>query len=202
MERMASMEPESACSGDFVVPGDYLCSASAYRPGKGAYLRRGNVYATLTGRVEVDTDSKPSISVRSKKPPVEVPKKGSVVLCKVISVSQRQAKVSILSVNERVLLEPLQGVIRREDIRATDKDNVEVFQSFRPQDVVRARVLSLGESQAYTLSTAEKELGVVFGISEHGSKLVPVSWCEMQCVDTGAKEKRKVAKVVDAVPLT
>lgn len=199
---MAGKEPEPACSGDFVVPGDYLCPTSTYSPGKGAYLRRGNIYATLTGRIEVDTDPNPTISVRSKKPPVEVPRKGSIVLCKVINVSQRQAKVNILSVNERVLLEPLHGVIRREDIRATDKDSVEVFQSFRPRDVIRARVLSLGESQAYTLSTAEKELGVVFGISERGSKLVPVSWCEMQCVDTGAREKRKVAKVVDAIPVT
>lgn len=40
--------------------------------------------------------------------------------------------------------------------------------SFRPGDIVMARVISLGDAQSYLLSTAENELGVVIATSEGG----------------------------------
>lgn len=52
----------------------------------------------------------------------------------------------------------------------------------------------------YQLSTAENELGVVVAMAaesgSHGVPMVPVSWTEMQCPQTLAKEFRKVARVV------
>lgn len=42
-------------------------------------------------------------------------------------------------------------------------DKVEVFKCFRPGDIVRARVISLGDARQYYLSTAENELGVSRG---------------------------------------
>jgi exosome complex component CSL4 len=60
--------------------------------------------------------------------------------------------------------------LRKEDIRATEKDKVEIYKSFRPGDIVQARVSSLGDSQSYFLSTAENELGVIFAMSEAGKK--------------------------------
>jgi exosome complex component CSL4 len=66
----------------------------------------------------------------------------------------------------------------------------------RPGDVILARVIGLGDNQtSFYLSTAEDEFGVVFGTSDPGFKLVPVSWTHMQCSVTGDKELRKVAKV-------
>ena len=35
-----------------------------------------------------------------------------------------------------------QGVIRVQDVRATEKDKVKIFESFRPGDIVRAVVVS------------------------------------------------------------
>lgn len=35
-----------------------------------------------------------------------------------------------------------------------------MYKSFRPGDIVRARVISLGDARQYYLSTAENELGV------------------------------------------
>lgn len=56
--------------------------------------------------------------------------------------------------------------------------------------------ISLGDVQSnYLLTTAENELGVVVAHSEAGSQMVPISWCEMQCPRTHAKEFRKVARV-------
>lgn len=132
---------------------------------------------------------------------IVVPKKDNIVLCRVISIGYSLTKVLILSVDTYKLKKPLQGVIRREEIRATEKDSVSVFHSFRPCDIVRARVLSVGEGQGYILTTAENELGVVLARSSQGGHMIPISWCEMQCTLTGKREKRKVAKVLNVLSL-
>ena len=76
---------------------------------------------------------------------------------------------------------------------------------FRPGDVVRARVLSLGDARSFYLTTAADDLGVVFARSESsGLPLVAIADPEggvgsqqqqqqMRCPVTGAIEKRKVA---------
>ncbi|XP_062352187.1 exosome complex component CSL4 isoform X5 [Cinclus cinclus] len=80
--------------------------------------------------------------------------------------------------------------------RKKEDNEVEVYKSFRPSDIVLAKVISLGDAQSnYLLSTAENELGVVVARSEAGVQMVPISWCEMQCPRTHTKEFRKVARV-------
>ncbi|KAJ2191183.1 hypothetical protein GGH18_000017 [Coemansia sp. RSA 530] len=86
------------------------------------------------------------------------------------------------------------GTVRVQDIRATEKDSVRVHTSFRPGDVIRAEVISLGDQRSYYLSTAKDEFGVVFAQSVDGNAMVPVSWEEMQDTKTQCVEKRKCAK--------
>lgn len=76
-------------------------------------------------------------------------------------------------------------------------DPTSIRHCFRPGDVVRAQILSLGDARSYYLTTAKTELGVVLAKSESaadGTVLVPVSWNQMQCPKTGQREFRKVAK--------
>jgi exosome complex component CSL4 len=42
-----------------------------------------------------------------------------------------------------------------------DIDKIEIVKSFTPGDIVRAKVISLGDARSYLLSTAEDELGVI-----------------------------------------
>ncbi|EDL41868.1 exosome component 1, isoform CRA_c, partial [Mus musculus] len=82
------------------------------------------------------------------------------------------------------------------DVGAVVTCKVEIYKSFRPGDIVLAKVISLGDAQSnYLLTTAENELGVVVAHSESGVQMVPISWCEMQCPKTHTKEFRKVARV-------
>ena len=74
-------------------------------------------------------------------------------------------------------------------------DKVDMYKSFRPGDIVKAEVLSLGDSRSYTLSTAKNELGVILAHSVDGNPLVPISWQEMYCRITDTREYRKVAKI-------
>ena len=95
-----------------------------------------------------------------------VPSQRDIVTARVTQVNTRFAKVQILCVGDVVLTEPFRGQIRKEDVRATEKDRVEMYRSFRPGDIVLARVISLGDAGAgYLLTTAENELGVVIARS-------------------------------------
>ena len=189
-----------------VVPGEFIGPSSKFLVGPGCYSRSNNIYSLLVGKVSISrkgetNGEKATVSVIGANPmKTRTPTVGCVVVCKVTNVSDRQAKVQIVSINECFLQEPFHGIIRREDIRAMEKDSVEVFQSFRPRDIVRGRVIAHGEGQTYLVSTAENELGLVWAQCGCGRAMQPVSWCEMQCTK-GDREKRKVAKVVGATLL-
>ena len=72
---------------------------------------------------------------------------------------------------------------------------MEIYKSFRPGDIVRAVVISLGTSRSYYLSTAKNDLGVIFARSVAGATMVPISWEFMECPKTKTKEHRKVCKI-------
>ncbi|ERT02085.1 exosome complex component CSL4 [Sporothrix schenckii 1099-18] len=156
-------------------------------------------------RIEVPTaasaagsiDRRPTISV-SRAAVADggevLPDVGNTVLCRVTRITQKQAVVAILVVGETVLDTEWQGLIRTQDVRATEKDRVKIYESFRPGDIVRAQVISLGDQANYYLSTASNALGVVMATSETGSPMYPVSWKEYIDPETGLSELRKVAR--------
>ncbi|XP_058696991.1 exosome complex component CSL4 isoform X2 [Poecile atricapillus] len=190
----ASMAPPAR----YCIPGERLCSTEEATAGSGTYTRHGFIFSSLAGCLERKNEDNelPVVSVVRDSESQLLPNVGAVVTCKVCSINSRFAKVHILYVGSTPLKSTFRGTIRREDIRATEKDKVEVYKSFRPSDIVLAKVISLGDAQSnYLLSTAENELGVVVARSEAGVQMVPISWCEMQCPRTHTKEFRKVARV-------
>lgn len=123
---------------------------------------------------------------------------GQVVLGKVVRIINNQAFVEIVAVDRvGALPEVHSGGVRKEDVRAGASEEVDMYHSFRPGDIVLCRIISPGDARRYGLSTAENELGVVRATCEcctPGQPLMPVSWREMECTESGKKEKRKVAK--------
>nr|KAF6424852.1 exosome component 1 [Molossus molossus] len=157
----------------YCIPGERLCNLEEGSPGSGTYTRHGYIFSSLAGCMTKSSEN------------------GAVS-----SINSRFAKVHILYVGSTPLKNSFRGTIRKEDVRATEKDKVEIYKSFRPGDIVLAKVISLGDAQSnYLLTTAENELGVVVAHSESGVQMVPISWCEMQCPKTHTKEFRKVARV-------
>ena len=179
------------------------CSAGQGTYEKGRYICESRVGKVVRREIESnseDTGSRfvlevvcPEDSVAVNYP--VVPKVGDIVLGKVIRLSQKLASVDIFSVENRDVKEIFTGIVRAQDIRTSDIDSIELHRCFRPRDIVRARVLSLGDSRAYYLTTAEPELGVVSSVSQNGSKMVPLDEGAMHCVETGEREERKVAIV-------
>ncbi|OTB07776.1 hypothetical protein M426DRAFT_53191 [Hypoxylon sp. CI-4A] len=123
-----------------------------------------------------------------------LPEVGNTVLCRVTRITPRHATAAILVVGDTVLEAEWQGMIRVQDVRATEKDRVKIYESFRPGDIVRAQVISLGDQANYYLSTASNELGVIMATSEAGNTMFPVSWKEYKDPETNISEPRKVAK--------
>ncbi|CAI9301913.1 unnamed protein product [Lactuca saligna] len=194
---------EKVSEEEMVTPGEVLGKGSEVKAGKGAYLSHHNntVYASLTGRRSLSAaspespDQRPTVEVIGHKAHGPVPEPGCVVIARVTKVSARMASADIMCVSSKSVREKFSGIIRQQDVRATEIDKVDMHLSFRPGDIVKALVLSLGDARAYYLSTAQNELGVVSAESMAGGTMVPISWTEMQCPLTGQIEQRKVAKV-------
>lgn len=186
-------------TSDIVVPGVRLCEVDErHVAGPGTYAQHGYIYSSLLGQLRlIHSSSTVSVEVEGCGSKTLVPSTGDIVTLQILSVNPRFAKAHIHCVKDVVLAEPFRGQIRKEDVRAVEKDRVEMYKSFRPGDVVLARVISFGDAAAgYLLTTGENELGVVIARSEAGAPMVPVSWTEMQCPETYVKEPRKVAKVI------
>nr|CAD1830858.1 unnamed protein product [Ananas comosus var. bracteatus] len=187
---------------DVVTPGELLGDSAHLVPGRGAYLAPNgrSVRASLTGTRRLVPPSRllrPEVGCggRWSQGPWRRPATGSIVVARVTKVMARMASADIMCVESKAVREKFTGIIRQQDVRATEIDKVDMYQSFRPGDIVRALVLSLGDARAYYLSTAKNELGVVSAQSIAGGTMIPISWTEMQCPLTGQVEQRKVAKV-------
>ncbi|KAG6019760.1 hypothetical protein E4U41_003121 [Claviceps citrina] len=196
------------------VPGQILGPSTKYCPGPGTHIYQGSVVSSLLGRVTITAPAKtpgPAKRLNKLTAPVAeqrstisvarhgrkreiLPDVGNVVLARVVRLMPKQAIVVIQQVGDTVLQTEWQGVIRVQDVRATEKDKVKIHESFKPGDIVRAQVISLGDQANYYLSTAANELGVIMATSEAGNDMVPVSWKEYKDPETGASEPRKVAK--------
>ncbi|CAI5757608.1 unnamed protein product [Candida verbasci] len=91
--------------------------------------------------------------------------------------------------------ENFKGIIRLQDIKSTNRDKIKIEENFKPGDIVRAIIISLGDGTNYYLSTSRNDLGVVFAKSENGSGnlMYPIDWQNMIDIETGLIEKRKNA---------
>ena len=137
-----------------------------------------------------------------------LPKVGDVVFCKCVRVMEKTAIFDVLVCNGRAL-DPsnrqrkrragggkFSGIVRKQDVRKKEIDKVVLEESFVPGDIVRCRVLALGDGRSLVLTTNENPLGVVWArCKESGKVMVAMNWREMMCPRTGDRELRKVAKI-------
>ncbi|KAG9314469.1 hypothetical protein JVU11DRAFT_5266 [Chiua virens] len=177
----------------FLLPGQPV----PVRAGEPPPVLNGQLRASLGGILDDNT-----LAIRRQRPHPPAP--NAIILGTVTRLSPLQAVVAI-SVVDGIPLPPgeeFTGVIRTQDIRATEKDKVKIADCFRGGDVVKGLVISLGDARSYYITTARNDLGVIFATSEAGVTMDPVSWQEMRCPSTGKLEKRKCAKPDNLVYMT
>lgn len=57
-------------------------------------------------------------------------------------LNQRFCRCLIKCIGDIVLSRPYRAILRKEDIRATDKDHIDMYKCVRPGDIILARVVS------------------------------------------------------------
>ncbi|KAH8412361.1 hypothetical protein KR009_001456 [Drosophila setifemur] len=184
------------------LPGERLCrTEDNIVLGTGTYEQNGYIYASKSGVVSIDESGENCQVVSVHKPGfhLTIPTTGDVVTARILVTTPKFAKCAIFCVRNVLLESSYRGLLRKEDVRETEKDRVDIYKSFKPGDVILARVINQME-QSFLLTTAENELGVVIAYASESRKsripMVPVGWSEMQCPQTTIKEPRKVAKVL------
>lgn len=194
-----------------VITGDRLGTIRQIDAGAGTHVQGGHVYASLVGKLtmtekdaEMDTgEPSESTFVCSVLPTNKtaasshVLRVGQLVVGKVLRITPQNALVEIQVAEGVGPLESTipEGAIRMEDVRGGASEQVKLWDCFQPNDLVVARIHSLGDARRYFLTTAETQLGVLKATSKtSGLPMVPLSWNEMACPETGAKERRKCAK--------
>mmetsp|Transcript_21390 Transcript_21390/g.29973 ORF Transcript_21390/g.29973 Transcript_21390/m.29973 type:complete len:229 (+) Transcript_21390:186-872(+) len=200
--------------GSTVAPGDKIGSTRQLQPGAGTYIRGSHIFSSAVGTLRlskmISAVQTKSVSNRddafyvasvilkegTKFASSQVLSVDQIVMGRINRIMTQQASMEIVAAEGVGSLdEHYEGVIRKEDVRTGTLGTVEVHESFRPGDIVRARIISLGDSRRYILSTAENDLGVIRAVSSSsGRVMIPISWKEMQCPETKAKELRKCAK--------
>ena len=199
--------------GAYVVPGDKCGPVSECCAGVGTYVFKDFVVSHALGRVKVShslSEKLPTLSVEANDAAGAAVSTesasgrelalaiGDEVLCKVKRLNPRFASVDIVCKGTSPLVKEFAGIVRVQDVRASEIDKVSILTSFRPGDIIRAEVISLGESHSLLLSTAKVHLGVLHAKSAAGQAMVPISWDSMQCPVTKTKEQRKVARPLDS----
>lgn len=202
-----------------VLPGSLVQVSGRVELGDGLYRHDNQIRASRLGTIRVEEGVVAAATAGEEPTAASVarvesstrgavhsllPSIGQYVLGTVSRLNPRYAALDICVLETAggrgvYLEEPFRGTIRSQDIwPPEDKEApTQLYMAFRPGDLVRAKIIGVGEASAgFLLSTAvEDSLGVLFArCAASGEPLVAASWNEMICSRTGVREPRKPAK--------
>lgn len=202
--------------GDRIYPGKKISSSVApFIIGQGVYQRGNELFAGALGFLRLEKVKDPNqaavkveedvqqyqLSVTVSKSDEKAPHDiniGDEVYGRIEKLRDDSAFVQILVINGKATEQYYDGILKKKDIRKQEVDKIKMEECFLPDDIIKARVHSYGDSRKIQLSTIENEHGVIFAKGYNSRKLLfPVNWNEMIDPSTKEVEKRKVAKPDD-----
>jgi exosome complex component CSL4 len=129
---------------------------------------------------------------------VVFPKVGSTVLGQVQDVQSRTARLRISKVGENAIAGFFSGILHISDVSPGFVENM--FEVCKKGDLMRAKVIS-DKNRVFHLSTADKNLGVVYAFCSRCGHLLPLKGQRVRCSSCDKIEKRKVASDYDEVEI-
>ena len=177
-----------------VIPGQFLGYIFDYTMGEiGVFQKEDKLYSSLTGKISIDTKTNPpTINVISDSNNYH-PHVKDEIYAKITKIQKTMAFCEIFATKDK-LITPLQGIIKHENIKNDYKD-FDIFECFVPGDIILGEIIAVDQSKYIYISVSENNQGVVFAKSRLSNNLMmPISWEQMECLDTHTREKRKVAK--------
>jgi len=175
-------------SGLFVVPGDRLGVIEEFTPGPGTYVEHGTIHSKITGCTLLDMLNK-KVSVYPLVQAANVPQVGSIVSGQVLDMESKKAILRILQVGKKSLSGFFTGVLHISDVSPNYVDTM--FSVCKTGDIMKAKVIS-NKNRTFYLSTAEKNLGVIYALCSKCGNVLELGKRGMQCSRCGNIENRKV----------
>src|SRR5512136_2635120 len=185
---MGSKSPQQK-SGHLVLPGERLGVIEEFVPNSGTYVNEGVIYSKIVGRALVDLLNK-RVSVYPLVTGVTIPKVSSSVVGQVGNAQSDNVLVRIFKIGPKRLSGVFSGILHISDVQDRYVDSMNDV--CKPGDIIRAKVIS-EKNQIYHLTTAEKDLGVLYGFCSRCGNLLEQQRYDMNCPRCGNVEKRKTA---------
>lgn len=174
-------------SGLFVVPGDRLGVIEEFTPGPGTYVDDGIIHSEVTGCTLLDMLNK-QVSVYPLVQKASIPQVGSIVTGLVLDVKSKQAVLRIFQIGDKMLSGFFTGMLHISGVSRGYVDNM--FNICKVGDIMRAKVIST-KNRTFFLSTAEKDLGVVYALCSICGNVLQPGKRGMSCTNCGNVEGRK-----------
>jgi len=174
-------------SGLFVVPGDRLGVIEEFTPGPGTYVEHGTIHSQITGRTLLDMLNK-KVSVYPLVQAASVPQIGSIVSGQVLDVKSKKAVLRILQIEKKSLSGFFTGILHISDVSPSYVDTM--FSICKTGDIMKAKVVS-NKNRTLHLSTAEKNLGVIYAFCSRCGNVLQLGKRGMRCSRCGNIERRK-----------
>ncbi len=181
-------EPEG--KGKTVLPGDLIGTSEEFAPKIGTYVDKGNIYASISGIVRINTKER-SISVApvtNTPPHLQV---GDIVIGQVTDVKDSVALVEIAGIKgrgEREIVNAEQAAIHVSNVK--DAYVKELYNEFAPFDIVKARVIDMRNMR---LTTVNKELGVMKAYCGNCRAVLKKDDGRLKCPKCERTETRKLS---------
>jgi len=175
--------------GQFVVPGERLGVIEEFMPGPGTYVEQGAVRSKTAGRALMDILNK-KVSVYPMVHMASVPRTGSIVVGQVLNVQGKKATLRIFKIGKALLNGFFTGILHVSDVSPSYVETM--FDACKDGDILRATVVST-KNRTYQLSTADRNLGVVYAFCSSCGHTLDLKERKMQCSNCGKIENRKVA---------
>ncbi len=177
-------------NGNLVLPGERLGVIEEFIPDAGTYVKDGVIYAKIIGRALMDMLNR-RVSVYPLNEGAVVPRVGTIVVGQVGNAQSDNVLVRIFEVgSKKKMTGVFGGILHVSDV--SDRYVESISDACKPGDIIRAKVIS-GKNQIYHLSTADKNLGVIYAFCSRCSNLLEQKRNEMYCPKCGNIEKRKTA---------
>lgn len=177
---------------DIVIPGELLGASEEFTSGKGTFEKNGKVYSSITGRINLDKETRTmNITPVTSTPPV--PTHGDEVIGKIRSIKEQIALVNIdlLVGNERREIAVSEvGAIHVSNI--SDDYVEDLSDEFNQGDIVKAKVI-VDKPGSIDLTTDEQQLGVISAKCEKCNSRLFKEDNYLICKNCGNKEYRKIS---------
>ncbi|HOT07099.1 MAG: Exosome complex component Csl4 [Methanosaeta sp. PtaB.Bin039] len=176
-------------NGCMVLPGDRVGSVEEYVPGQETYVRSGFIYASTTGTVEVDPETRSARVVPISNAPPRL-EQGDIVVGEVVDMKESLVILS-LAFKKGYEYRPLPDEEATIHISNVKNSYVkDLRQMFSLRDIIKARIV---DDRQMRLTTGEDDLGVIKAYCSRCMTGLQRKESRLECPSCKHSETRKLS---------